>query len=107
MANRSEPQCDALESAGLDVLRPDTDAYKARDDSYFSVSARLNPNCIVQPTSADETSKALTTLLETSCNVAVRSGGHMTWAGAANSTFEPTQLLLCFTLCALADDGVP
>lgn len=89
-----EWQCDALEKAGLDVLRPDTKAYTERDESYFSVSAQLNPYCIVQPTSANDTSLAVTTLKESTCNWAVRGGGHMTWAGASNSKLSTSVLRL-------------
>ncbi|CCF35632.1 6-hydroxy-D-nicotine oxidase [Colletotrichum higginsianum] len=76
--------CDALEAAGLKVLRPSTEAYETRDTSYFSVSAQLSPYCIVQPTSAEEVALAIVTLKKTQCNWAVRGGGHMTWAGASN-----------------------
>ena len=83
-------QCDALEKAGLGVLRPETEAYEAREESYFSVSAQISPYCIVQPTSTEETALALTTLEKSTCNFAVRGGGHMTWAGASNSELSPT-----------------
>ncbi|KAF6786803.1 6-hydroxy-D-nicotine oxidase [Colletotrichum sojae] len=76
--------CAVLENAGLKVLRPGTEAYTARDESYFSVSAQLSPYCIVQPTSAAEVALAVTTLKNSTCNWAVRGGGHMTWAGASN-----------------------
>ncbi|KAM0816714.1 hypothetical protein AB5N19_02516 [Seiridium cardinale] len=77
--------CDILETAGLQILRPDTDAYTARDESYFSVSAQLSPYCIVQPRSTEQVSLAITTLkTATKCNWAIRGGGHMTWAGASD-----------------------
>ncbi|EXF86344.1 6-hydroxy-D-nicotine oxidase [Colletotrichum fioriniae PJ7] len=78
------PCCKILETAGLRVLRPNTDDYKARDESYFSVSAQLSPYCIVQPTSTAEVSLTINTLKETTCSWAIRGGGHMTWAGASN-----------------------
>ncbi|KAI8311534.1 Bifunctional solanapyrone synthase [Colletotrichum sp. SAR11_59] len=53
---------DALESAGLKVLRQGTAAYKARDESYFSVSAQLSPGFIVQPSSAAQVSLTVTKL---------------------------------------------
>lgn len=81
-------QCGALETAGLKVLHPGTDAYETRDASYFSVSAQLSPNCIVQPICTDEVAAAITTLEKTGCNWAVRGGGHMTWAGASNSEWK-------------------
>ena len=50
--------------------------------------AQVNPSCIVQPYSATEVAKAVTALVKAnktqSCQFAVRSGGHTTWAGAAN-----------------------
>ncbi|KAH6652289.1 6-hydroxy-D-nicotine oxidase [Truncatella angustata] len=77
--------CDVLAAAGLKILRPETGEYFARDTSYFSVSAQLSPYCIVQPTSADQVSLAITTLkTATTCNWAIRGGGHMTWAGASD-----------------------
>ncbi|CAI0651599.1 unnamed protein product [Colletotrichum noveboracense] len=75
---------DALESAGLKVLRQGTAAYKARDESYFSVSAQLSPGFIVQPSSAAEVSLTVTKLKSMGCNWAIRGGGHATWAGASN-----------------------
>ncbi|KAI8200235.1 (S)-mandelate dehydrogenase [Colletotrichum sp. SAR 10_76] len=75
---------DALESAGLKVLRQGTSAYKARDESYFSVSAQLSPGFIVQPSSAAEVSLTVTKLKSMGCNWAIRGGGHATWAGASN-----------------------
>ena len=61
-------------------MYPDTDAYKNRTESYFSVSSQLEPYCIAQPTSADEVSLVLKTLIDsTDCELAVRSGGHTVW----------------------------
>jgi FAD/FMN-containing dehydrogenase len=50
---------------------------------------QLEPTCIVQPTSADDVSSVVQTLTSAGgkkapCQFAVRSGGHMTWAGANN-----------------------
>ncbi|KAJ1323168.1 prosolanapyrone-II oxidase [Microdochium nivale] len=84
-ASNAKACCDALEGAGLNVLRAGTGAYADRDASYFSVSTRLAPYCIVQPRSAAEVATAITTLKsKTTCNWAVRSGGHMTWANSSN-----------------------
>ena len=96
-------QCDILQAAGLDVLYPGTETYETRDESYFSVSARLGPNCIVQPTSAEQTALAVTTLKKKTCNWAVRGGGHMTWAGASNSKFERLYLATPLVFCTFAD----
>lgn len=64
---------------------PGSDTYAQRKESYWSVAAQLDPWCVVQPNDAQEVSTALTTLLaEPQCGIAVRSGGHTTWAGANN-----------------------
>lgn len=77
--------CIALKAAGLTVLRPQDDEYQSRIESYFSVSARLEPGCIVQPTTAEEVSLAVTTLTKkTKCDFAIRGGGHTAFPGAAN-----------------------
>ncbi|KAI1079260.1 FAD-binding domain-containing protein [Whalleya microplaca] len=78
--------CSSLESAGLkNIYYPGNDVYENRTESYFSVSAQLEPICIIQPTSAEDVAKIVTTLTHgTACNFAVRSGGHTVWPGAAN-----------------------
>lgn len=79
-------QCAALKNAGLSNIYMQDDAqYKARTDSYWSVSAQLAPTCIVQPVSTQEVATAVKTLgANTGCSFAVRSGGHTTWAGSNN-----------------------
>lgn len=76
--------CDNLEALGIGVLRPGSASFAARDSSYFSVSAQLSPNCIVQPKNTLQVSQAVKALGKSKCNLAVRGGGHMTWAGASN-----------------------
>lgn len=81
--------CQALERAGSAVvLNPSDERYRNRTSSYWSVSAQLSPDCIVQPRSTQDVSETLKTLFEgASCaqeQVAVRSGGHTTWAGSNN-----------------------
>lgn len=67
------------------MLYPDSTEYKQRTESYWSVAAQLTPWCIVQPSNAQEVSTALLTLLNgPQCGIAVRSGGHTTFAGANN-----------------------
>lgn len=67
------------------MLYPDSTEYKQRTESYWSVAAQLTPWCIVQPRNAQEVSAALLTLLDgPQCGIAVRSGGHTTFAGANN-----------------------
>ncbi|KAJ4365369.1 hypothetical protein N0V95_000516 [Ascochyta clinopodiicola] len=82
-------QCKALERVGFaHVLYPSDEQYRDRTTSYWSVSAQLSPNCIVQPVSTDEVSKVVKTLVaDTACKedrFAVRSGGHTVWAGSNN-----------------------
>ncbi|KAK7914023.1 hypothetical protein PG985_011726 [Apiospora marii] len=78
-------QCQSLTKAGLQVLEPGTEAYTEREASYFSRSSQLKPICYVQPRDAAEVASALAILVkDTTCNFAIRSGGHMVWAGANN-----------------------
>ncbi|KAH9897446.1 6-hydroxy-D-nicotine oxidase [Xylariomycetidae sp. FL2044] len=77
--------CQLLETAGFYVYRPNSTVYQQREADYYSASAVLHPTCIVQPTSAADVSKIITTLVGgTSSNWAVRSGGHTAWGPAAD-----------------------
>ncbi|KAI1371493.1 FAD-binding domain-containing protein [Hypoxylon crocopeplum] len=78
--------CSALQSSGLkNIYYPGSDTYENRTDSYFSVSAQLHPSCIIQPTSASEVAEIVTALAQaTTCNFAIRGGGHTVWPGASN-----------------------
>ncbi|KAM4065778.1 FAD binding domain-containing protein [Hirsutella rhossiliensis] len=63
----------------------DSESYDCRNESYFSRTAQLAPWAIVQPRNTDEVSRSLKALVRTpGCKFAVRSGGHMQWAGANN-----------------------
>ncbi|KAL3489169.1 hypothetical protein BJX62DRAFT_239392 [Aspergillus germanicus] len=76
-----------LRAVGLsDVLYlPDDEAYNARIASYWSLTAQLRPWAIVQPRNTKEVAKAVRALVDApDVRVAVRSGGHMSWAGASN-----------------------
>jgi FAD/FMN-containing dehydrogenase len=70
------------------VLFPDDALYQDAVDGHWSLEARLSPKCFVQPHDAGEVAKVVTTLVEANktelCQFAIRSGGHQTWAGAAN-----------------------
>ncbi|KAI1376334.1 FAD-binding domain-containing protein [Hypoxylon crocopeplum] len=80
-----------LKEAGLgDVLYiPGQQGYEAREGSYWSLTPRLSPWAIVQPRNADEVSRAVKALVKSAgCKFAVRSGGHMSWAGAGNNIEE-------------------
>ncbi|KAF2447363.1 FAD-binding domain-containing protein [Karstenula rhodostoma CBS 690.94] len=81
--------CQALQDAGLaHVLYPNSTEYSSRTESYWSVSARLSPYCIVQPTCTSEVVKVVNTLVKdescSSTKFAVRSGGHTVWPGSNN-----------------------
>jgi hypothetical protein len=66
------------------VLLPSDVEYKERQDSFWSLYSKVEPACIVCPTSADEVSTILKTLVAAGHQFAVRSGGHTQWAGANN-----------------------
>ncbi|KAL2842918.1 hypothetical protein BJY01DRAFT_235845 [Aspergillus pseudoustus] len=76
----------SLRDAGLDevLYLPGSDTYYARISSHWSASAQLHPWAIVQPRNTHEVAKAVKALVEAQdVKFAVRSGGHMHWAGAA------------------------
>lgn len=80
------PQAECLVQAGLQsrALYPSDPEYKAREDSYWSSSAKLSPACIVRPQSAEEVATAVRALAGAGQPFAVRSAGHTNWAGANN-----------------------
>ncbi|KAL8899992.1 MAG: hypothetical protein Q9207_005910 [Kuettlingeria erythrocarpa] len=52
---------------------------------YWSNNERdVTPACRITPKTANDVSKAVTLLAPSKCGFAVRGGGHMFWAGAAN-----------------------
>ncbi|RAL07236.1 FAD-binding oxidoreductase [Aspergillus homomorphus CBS 101889] len=88
-SNTTTTCCSALQATSLRdlVIFPSSIAYNESVTSYFAVNAQLRPSCIVQPHSAEEVSLAVSTLVKagaSQCKFAVRSGGHTTWAGAAD-----------------------
>ncbi|TLD32549.1 FAD-binding domain-containing protein [Venturia nashicola] len=70
------------------VTYPNQTAYEASLSSYFDGKSRLTPNCIVQPTSAEEVSTVVKLLTASNysepCQFAVRSGGHTPIPGSNN-----------------------
>ncbi|KAK3325029.1 hypothetical protein B0H66DRAFT_491692, partial [Apodospora peruviana] len=80
------PQAECLIHAGLQsqILLPTDADYAARQDSYWSSSAKLKPACIIQPRSAEHVSATLKALVAANQKFAVRSGGHTNWAGSNN-----------------------
>jgi hypothetical protein len=73
-------------AAGLQaqVLVPGDADYDARQDSFWSNSAKIRPAAIVRPGSAKDVSAALKALVGAKQPFAVRSGGHTNWAGSNN-----------------------
>ncbi|GAB1214093.1 hypothetical protein ATERTT37_003252 [Aspergillus terreus] len=83
-------QCASLSSSevGDKVIYPGDAAYETSVHSYWAVNVQLEPACIVQPHSADDVAAVVQILTsaggDSPCKFAVRSGGHMTWAGSNN-----------------------
>lgn len=80
--------CDALISAGFSerILLPTESLYSQRIQSYWSLSAQLQPWCIFYPHTASEIFTALVALSTAGdgavdWHIAVRGGGPSTWAG--------------------------
>jgi hypothetical protein len=70
---------------GPKVTYPSDPLYKAESATYWSLQeSLLVPACRLTPTSPSDVSVALLALSKHNCPFAIRSGGHMTWAGAAN-----------------------
>lgn len=71
-------QCEALYSSSLagSVYFPDTTLYDARLESYWSRSAALAPTCMVLPTSPEDVSQVVRTIVANNCSFGVRGGGH-------------------------------
>lgn len=67
---------------------PANPSYQISVASYWSNLAQLSPSCIVQPINANDISIAVKTLATTkghsSCQFAVRGGGHTPWGGSSN-----------------------
>ncbi|KAK3688702.1 hypothetical protein B0T22DRAFT_160998 [Podospora appendiculata] len=80
-------QAECLVQAGLrsQVLVPDDADYDARQDSYWSNSAKtLKPAAIVCPRTTAEVAAAVKALVAAAQPFAIRSGGHTNWAGSNN-----------------------
>ncbi|KAF4120274.1 FAD/FMN-containing dehydrogenase [Geosmithia morbida] len=80
------PQAASLIEAGLQarILSPTDPEYAAREESYWSSSAKIKPACIIQPRTAEEVATAVKALAASGQKFAVRSGGHTNWAGSNN-----------------------
>ncbi|KAI1455764.1 hypothetical protein F4805DRAFT_468505 [Annulohypoxylon moriforme] len=77
-------QARILRSAGLEVLLPPDAEFAKSQESYWSLSARLSPACVVRPRSSQEVASAVRSLVTQRWKFALRSGGHATCAGASN-----------------------
>ncbi|KAJ4387612.1 hypothetical protein N0V93_008208 [Gnomoniopsis smithogilvyi] len=64
------------------ILKPEDAQYKERIESYFDSSAKLYPNCIVQPRTAAEVAEAVKALASAGQEFAIRSGGCGNRAGS-------------------------
>lgn len=69
---------------GARVIQPHCTAYKEREESYWSNTAKIEPVCIIRPTCSDEVSRIIQLLVARSEQFAVRSGGHMHCIGSNN-----------------------
>jgi FAD/FMN-containing dehydrogenase len=80
----AEAQC--LRDVGLEavLLTPEDSEYAARQESYWSDSAKIKPASIVLPRSAEEVATAIKALVAAGQKFAIRSGGHTNWAGSNN-----------------------
>lgn len=95
--NRIISQCDTLEALLPDAVSfPSSSIYNASIQSYFYVQERLEPDCIVTPTSSKEVSviiKALGNIHSKTPQLslfAVRGGGHAQVTGASNDNHGVT-----------------
>lgn len=59
---------------------PDSAAYDERMTTYWSLSAALEPWCMVLPESARDVSTTIITIVENDCPFGIRGGGHGTHA---------------------------
>ncbi|KAF9024792.1 hypothetical protein BDP27DRAFT_1410908 [Rhodocollybia butyracea] len=65
------------------VYLPGSAEYEHQQHTYFILQhTEIQPSCRVSPATTSDVSFIMTTLTKHSCPFAVRSGGHMTWAGS-------------------------
>ncbi|KAK7932015.1 nicotine oxidase [Apiospora marii] len=77
-ATPSSQCCNALKESSLGdrVFLPDGAAYTERLDTYWSVSAALEPWCMVMPANTEEASEVIKILAKNECPFGIRGGGH-------------------------------
>ncbi|KAK8069942.1 hypothetical protein PG994_006558 [Apiospora phragmitis] len=69
--------CNALQESCKDrVFLPDGATYTERLGTYWSVSAALEPWCMVMPATAQEASEVIKVLVQNQCPFGIRAGGH-------------------------------
>ncbi|KAF4871836.1 Bifunctional solanapyrone synthase [Colletotrichum siamense] len=77
--------CDTLQQTlGAITALPGSDSYTNATQDYFNAAAWLSPSCVIAPTTSQEMSNILGTFNDTNTQFAIRGGGHMTIANAAN-----------------------
>ncbi|KAI0485714.1 hypothetical protein F4859DRAFT_528691 [Xylaria cf. heliscus] len=82
---RQEHIAESLTRNGVQVLRPNQAGYIARQGSYWcNIAREITPALIPSPTSAEQVSIVIKTLVEAGETFAIRSGGHTQYAGANN-----------------------
>lgn len=74
-------QCSVLsETLAGKVFMPDSSVYEARIESIFSITAALEPWCLVLPETTSDVSVLIGVINEESCPFGIRSGGHAVYA---------------------------
>jgi FAD/FMN-containing dehydrogenase len=67
------------------VWLPKTTFYSSSTQSYFFRESRLNPNCVIVPSSTDDVSRTIKVLTANpSVKFAIKGGGHSVNKGASN-----------------------
>lgn len=89
------------------VIYPHNATYAAAN-AYWSLVAELSPACIIIPQSTEEVSAAVrilsAALEDEPCQFAIRSGGHIPWAGAADIEGGVTIDLSSLNKVSLSED---
>ena len=93
VANLGIIQCSALKNsfgshAGDVLVSRNTTQFTTLQSGelgyWTQQEASLVPSCRITPTCTEDVSSAIKTLARANCQFAIRGGGHMSWAGAAN-----------------------
>jgi len=78
MTNTKSKCAALLSEAGLGdkVVTKNQTLWNDRLDSYWSVSAALEPDCMVLPSDAEDVSKIMKVITKNQCKFGIRGGGH-------------------------------